>query len=148
MARERNLALGVPRLTELACVSPAHLSRTFRAYFGTTPTEWVNARRLERAADLLRTTQDPIAAIALRCGFENLPYFYRRFTAHYKTTPLAHRQEAPQRVLRSTGNPPKGNGAPWSEAEGGTEGEGVAANGGKRPSPEESIKRSPENHSR
>ena len=41
MRAEENLRGGVPRLLELAGVSPAHLSRTLRAAYGMTPTDYV-----------------------------------------------------------------------------------------------------------
>jgi AraC-like DNA-binding protein/mannose-6-phosphate isomerase-like protein (cupin superfamily) len=94
MRAEDNLRGGVPRLLELAGVSPAHLSRTVRAAYGLTPTDFVTDLRLEHAASLLAATTDPIAAIATRCGFTSQSYFTRRFTTAHQVSPRTFRQQS------------------------------------------------------
>ena len=91
--RSAHLQEGVARLVELSGVGSAHMSRVLKSYTGQTPTEWVNALRLRRAATLLLTTSQDIAEIALDCGFENLSYFYRRFGQAYGRPPRAFRWE-------------------------------------------------------
>ena len=90
---------GVPRLTALCGVSPTHLARTLKARCGVTPTEFVSARRLDRAAALLATTTEEIAAVALDCGFQNLSHFYRCFGRRFGTTPRGCREQARRAVL-------------------------------------------------
>ena len=41
----------VAALARIACLSPAHLIRTFRATFGETPHRYLQQRRVERAMD-------------------------------------------------------------------------------------------------
>jgi AraC family cel operon transcriptional repressor len=94
MRAEDNLRGGVPRLQKLAGVSPAHLSRSMRAAYGVTPTDFVTDLRLEHAASLLAATNDPIAAIATRCGFTSQSYFTRRFTAAHEISPRAFRHRS------------------------------------------------------
>lgn len=94
MRAEENLRGGVPRLLELAGVSPAHLSRTLRAAYGTTPTEYVANLRLEQAASLLAATSAPVAEIATRCGFASQSYFTRCFTAAHAVSPRAFRHQS------------------------------------------------------
>ncbi|WP_432950526.1 AraC family transcriptional regulator [Kribbella sp. CA-253562] len=94
MRAEENLRGGVPRLLELAGVSAAHLSRSLRAAYGTTPTEYVTDLRLEQAASLLAATTAPIAEIARRCGFSSQSYFTRRFTAAHQVSPRTFRHQA------------------------------------------------------
>jgi AraC-like DNA-binding protein len=96
---EEALRAGVPRLAQLCGVSPAHLARTLKAATGLTPTEWVNALRLERAALLLATTTDEIIGIADECGFENLSYFYRLFHRRFGQSPRRYRLSARAQVL-------------------------------------------------
>ena len=81
MRREPNLRGGVPRLLELANVSPAHLSRTMRVHYDTSPTRFVADLRLEHASALLATTDLTVTEIAYRCGFASQSYFTRRFRA-------------------------------------------------------------------
>jgi AraC-like DNA-binding protein/mannose-6-phosphate isomerase-like protein (cupin superfamily) len=94
MRAEDNLRGGVPRLLELARVSPAHLSRTLRTAYGMRPTDFVADLRLEHAASLLAATTDPIAEVAVRCGFSSQSYFTRCFTAAHAMSPRAFRHRA------------------------------------------------------
>jgi AraC family cel operon transcriptional repressor len=90
---ERALAGCDPRaLARLAGKSAEHLARSFRSHLGTTPTEWLNRLRLERAALRLSHTNEPILAIALDLGFEHLGYFYRLFKRCYGLAPRAYRR--------------------------------------------------------
>jgi AraC-like DNA-binding protein len=94
MRAEENLRGGVPRLRELAGVSAAHLSRTLRAAYGITPTDFVADLRLEQAASLLAATTDSIAEIAARCGFSSQSYFTRCFTTTHAISPRGFRRDA------------------------------------------------------
>jgi len=96
---EDALRAGVPRLVALCGVSPAHLARTLKASQGQTPTEFVNALRLEHAAMLLATTTQEIGGVAADCGFENLSYFYRLFRARFGQSPRRYRLGARLAVL-------------------------------------------------
>ncbi|WUJ69904.1 AraC family transcriptional regulator [Kribbella soli] len=94
MRAEQNLRGGVPRLLELAGVSPAHLSRSMRTAYGVTPTAFVTDLRLEHAASLLAATNTSIAAIATRCGFTSQSYFTRTFTAAHELPPRDFRRRS------------------------------------------------------
>jgi AraC-like DNA-binding protein/mannose-6-phosphate isomerase-like protein (cupin superfamily) len=94
MRAEENLRGGVPRLLELSSVSPAHLSRSMRSAYGKTPTDFVADLRLEHAASLLAATSEPVAEIALRCGFASQSYFTRCFSAAHHLSPRAFRHRA------------------------------------------------------
>ncbi|BCM88329.1 HTH-type transcriptional regulator ChbR [Abditibacteriota bacterium] len=98
MEREENLHGGVPRLVELAAVCPEHLARVMRRDLGQTPTQWVNALRVQRAAGWLLGTQDGIETIAARCGLANLPHFYRLFTTRYGVPPRRYRLQERQKL--------------------------------------------------
>jgi AraC-like DNA-binding protein len=94
MRREPNLRLGVPRLVELARVSPAHLARTLRRHYDTTATAYVAELRLRHAAMLLTTTMRPVADIAAACGYSSPAYFTRCFRAAHDRSPREFRQLA------------------------------------------------------
>ncbi|GAB2642066.1 helix-turn-helix transcriptional regulator [Kribbella swartbergensis] len=94
MRAEDNLRGGVPRLLELAGVSAAHLSRSMRAAYGVTPTDFVTDLRLEHAASLLAATNDPVAAVAVRSGFASQSYFSRCFTAAHHLPPREFRRRS------------------------------------------------------
>ncbi|HEY8455076.1 MAG TPA: AraC family transcriptional regulator [Actinopolymorphaceae bacterium] len=91
MRREENLRGGVPRLVELAGVSAAHLSRSMRAHYGTTPTEFVTRLRIEHACTLLATTGLTVTDIAYRCGFASQSYFTRCFRKTLQISPREFR---------------------------------------------------------
>ena len=94
MRREENLRGGVPRLRELAAVSAAHLSRSMRAAYGLTPTQFVTDLRLEHAAALLAATTEPVTRVALSCGFTSQSYFTRRFSQAHGLSPREFRRRA------------------------------------------------------
>ena len=94
MRAEDNLRGGVPRLLELAAVSPAHLSRSMRSTYGVTPTAFVADLRLEHAASLLAATNAPVATIATRCGFSSQSYFTRCFTTAHQLSPRDFRHRS------------------------------------------------------
>lgn len=91
MRQEENLRAGLPRMLALAHVSPAHLSRTMRRHYRTTPSAWLTELRLRHAAHLLAATDEPVTAIAARCGFTSPSYFTRCFRAAYATSPRTYR---------------------------------------------------------
>lgn len=77
-------------------VTPRYVQKLFERD-GTTFSEFVLARRLERALQMLR---DPgfamltISAIAFECGFSELSYFNRTFRRAYNATPSDIRHAA------------------------------------------------------
>lgn len=85
----------VLRLDQVAahagCRAP-QLAAAYRRAFGCTIGEDARAIRLERAAALLATTAEPIAGIAVGCGFYDQPHFTRAFRRAYGLTPLAYRR--------------------------------------------------------
>jgi AraC-like DNA-binding protein/mannose-6-phosphate isomerase-like protein (cupin superfamily) len=99
MNREENLRGGVRRFRELAGVSAAHLCRTVRAHYGTTPTAFVTELRLRRAEMLLATTSASLTAIAYRCGFSSPSYFSKCFRQTQGVTPRDFRRRATRAVL-------------------------------------------------
>jgi AraC family transcriptional regulator, dual regulator of chb operon len=94
MRRESNLRGGVPRLLELAGVSPAHLSRTMRLHYDTSPTRFVSDLQLQRACTWLATTDLTVTEIAHRCGFAGQSYFTRRFRQAEGVSPREFRARA------------------------------------------------------
>jgi AraC-like DNA-binding protein/mannose-6-phosphate isomerase-like protein (cupin superfamily) len=108
MHLEEHLRAGVPRLTELAAVSPAHLSRSMREHYGTTPTAFVTELRLQRAAELLGTTSESVTRIAHRCGFSSQSYFTRCFRDAYGMPPKEYRRRSGQAFVPEPLTRPRG----------------------------------------
>jgi transcriptional regulator GlxA family with amidase domain len=75
--------LTVPGLARMAGLSRAHFIRAFRAATGSTPRQYLRARRIDRAKELLVRTPMPITEICETVGFQSLGSFsslFRRLT--------------------------------------------------------------------
>ena len=91
---EDNLAqeLTLSELAFRAGLSMAHFARAFRQSVGTPPHRYVLNRRVERAKALLRHTQQPIADVALDCGFSSQAHLTSIFSRLVGTTPGRYRK--------------------------------------------------------
>jgi AraC-like DNA-binding protein len=87
--------LDVPTLARAARLSPAHFSREFRRTFGESPHAYLLTRRLERAAALLRTTDNSVAEICLAVGLQGIGSFTTSFKRAYGMAPTAYRAGFP-----------------------------------------------------
>jgi AraC family transcriptional regulator len=61
--------LGLDELARVAGMPLLRFLRSFASAVGSTPHAYITERRLQRARRLLRSTDEPIAAIAADCGF-------------------------------------------------------------------------------
>jgi len=94
-------ALSVDDLARAAGLSRAHFSREFRSAFGESPHAYLLTRRLERAASLLRTTDNSIATICFSVGLHSVGSFTTSFTRAYGVPPGAYRAAAPPAAYRA-----------------------------------------------
>ena len=102
LLRARDLAdsryfepLGVDDMAHAAGLSRAHFSREFRRAFGESPHQYLLTRRLERAAALLRTTDQSVAEICLSVGMTSIGSFTTSFTRTFGKSPTVYRAEFP-----------------------------------------------------
>lgn len=84
---------GLTELSEKACVSTGHFSRVFKQVTGMNVTDYVNAKRIAKAKELLLATDDTIEAIAQRCGFQGMRHFYQLFMRLTGETPKRYRRQ-------------------------------------------------------
>lgn len=84
-----------PSLDEVATVaafSPYHFHRLFTAYTGESLSAFIRRLRLERAANRLRQTFDPITEIALDAGYETPTNFGKAFRQQFGQSPSEFRE--------------------------------------------------------
>ena len=86
-----------------AGVSPSHLAGLLQERTGRSFTELVREARIERACELLRTSDHSMAAIADECGFCDQSYFTHVFLKIKKSTPKQYRDGVPRAPKK---NPP------------------------------------------
>src|SRR6476659_6406638 len=79
-------------LADVACFSEFHFHRIFRAVSGETLNSFTNRLRLEKAARLLRYSDQSLTAIALDCGFSSSATFSRAFRSGYDISPSQFRK--------------------------------------------------------
>jgi AraC family transcriptional regulator, exoenzyme S synthesis regulatory protein ExsA len=78
--------------------SLSSFKREFHRCYRTTPARWLIKRRLECAAQMLRTTGLSIIEIALECGFEEPSHFSRTFRSRFGHSPTDYREKETSRA--------------------------------------------------
>ena len=92
-----NLHTALP-LTELSSVfgaSRCRFAATFKQCTGYTPHAYILHRKILRAQDMLRHTNNPIIEVALDLGFNSQPHFTSAFRKEVGVTPARWRHEHP-----------------------------------------------------
>lgn len=83
--------ISLSELTQDVGLSIAHFCRAFKQSVGMTPYAFSNRRRLERASDLLRTTDMSVTEVALACGYASGSHLSTRFRTETGVSPIAYR---------------------------------------------------------
>ena len=85
----------VGEMAAFCALSETHFAHMFRASFGAAPHEWIVARRIERAAALLRSRHaPPLDEVARATGHASASHLVRRFKAVWGMTPGQYRSAA------------------------------------------------------
>ncbi|MFZ4451581.1 helix-turn-helix domain-containing protein [Salibacterium aidingense] len=85
------------RLEELAseaCLSPVYFSKKFKQTVGITVSDFLVKKRLLKAKELLKESDDSIQSIAERSGYQSMPHFYRSFKKEVGQTPSKYRKNS------------------------------------------------------
>ena len=72
--------------------SYSHICRLFHQHFNLTPGEYLTARKVELAKELLRDPRMSVAEVAYRVGFHDAGYFARKFRRQNGISPKQYRQ--------------------------------------------------------
>jgi two-component system, response regulator YesN len=83
--------LSLEHMADIAFFSPKYLSRVFRQVSGEGYLEYMNARRLARAKELLALREWKINRIGVEVGFTTPPYFTRFFKRLTGSSPQEYR---------------------------------------------------------
>jgi len=91
MASHLGEEMTIDSVARLANMSSRTFARRFRAETGTTPYDWLLARRVTEAQRLLEEGDDPIERVAVLCGFGTAGALRHHFAKRLGTTPQAYR---------------------------------------------------------
>lgn len=80
-------------LAQLVGMSQFHFGRLFKQSLGLSPYQYLLRQRVERAKQLLQQTDNPVAEIALECGFNSHSHFGRKFRQLTGITPKVYRTQ-------------------------------------------------------
>ena len=89
--------LTIKELADIIMVSPDYFTKMFKDSIGKTPIDYINGIRVNRAMQLLVSTELSMAEISEQIGFCNANYFHKIFKQYMNVSPLAYRKSAKQR---------------------------------------------------
>lgn len=72
-----NEAIELEKLAEISCLSKDHFIRLFKKELGTTPLQYINQKKIEKAQLLLITEELAVKEIAFQLAFDDYSYFNR-----------------------------------------------------------------------
>lgn len=87
-----NEAIELEKLTEISCLSKDHFIRLFKKELGTTPLQYINQKKIEKAQLLLITEELAVKEIAFQLAFDDYSYFNRLFKKTTGVTPQEYRR--------------------------------------------------------
>jgi AraC-like DNA-binding protein len=79
--------IDLQQLAAVAALSKYYFHRLFTTVYGRTPASYLSERRIERAQDLLRSTNLTVTEVCFAVGFSSLGSFSSRFRAVVGETP-------------------------------------------------------------
>jgi AraC-like DNA-binding protein len=85
--------LSVDDLANLTNNSLTSFKRKFNEIYEESPAHYIKNKRLEKAAKLLKITDQSVSAISFKCAFNDLAHFSNSFKSKYKLTPSDYRSD-------------------------------------------------------
>ncbi|MGN7783664.1 helix-turn-helix domain-containing protein [Niabella sp. 22666] len=83
--------VSIEELAQQTNMSLSSFKREFSKLYNDTPANYIRTKKLEKAAELLRASDERITDIAFNCGFNDLANFTKSFSEKYHTTPTHYR---------------------------------------------------------
>lgn len=82
----------IETMSEMITVSPDYFTKMFKDSIGRTPIDYINGLRINRAMQMLATTDISVNDISDELGFSNSNYFHKIFKQYMETSPAAYRK--------------------------------------------------------
>ena len=93
--------LSLDEIADAVGIEPERLARGFRRAYGEPLAAYVRRIRVNAAARLLATTDDPISQVASEVGFADQAHMTRWFARYLETTPGRYRGSARRDLIQS-----------------------------------------------
>ncbi|MBK9734240.1 MAG: response regulator [Saprospiraceae bacterium] len=93
---EKNISdenFSVEQLSKNIFMSHSQVHRKLSALTGYSPNLFIRILRMQKAKELLKTTNESIANVSSICGFNDASYFGKVFRQEYGVTPQAYRND-------------------------------------------------------
>ena len=94
IAAHPHLPLRMEELCSRALMNRHKLNEGFQRFYGKKVGKYIEAVRMQRAQELLQTTDDNMAAIAEACGYGYAGNFCTAYKRYYGCTPVQERRKA------------------------------------------------------
>jgi AraC-like DNA-binding protein len=91
-------ALDLDKMASEAGFSKFHFARAFKGAYGETPANYLTRRRVERAKDLLRSSNLTVTEVCMLVGFSSLGSFSSRFSELVGMSPRAFARGGPPAI--------------------------------------------------
>ncbi len=92
-SRLRNPNLNIDIIAAQFGIGRTNFYRKVRELMGMSPNDYLRKCRMERAAELLKSSEQPISEVCAQVGIPDAQYFSRVFKAYYGTAPSAYREQ-------------------------------------------------------
>src|SRR5262245_178930 len=86
-----HLPIDLEQVSREACLSRYHFLRLFRDVFDRTPHQYLTQRRIQRAKELLTSSQLSVTDVCFEVGFESLGSFSSLFHRYVGRAPMSYR---------------------------------------------------------
>jgi AraC-like DNA-binding protein len=89
-----NLPLKLDQISSEACFSRYHFIRLFRQAFNQTPHQYLTQKRIDRAKELLASSDLSVTAVCFEVGFESVGSFSSLFRKCVGDSPISYRSRS------------------------------------------------------
>ena len=87
-----NAQFSMPQLCKAMGISRAQVYRKIKERTGNSPSVYIRSLKLQKAKELLESTDLNVAEIAYEVGFKDLSYFSRSFSEEFGISPSETRK--------------------------------------------------------